>query len=320
MDIDLVYLWVNGNDPVWRARKNAYVPEEKREDPQVAGACRYFDNDELRYSLRSVEAFAPWIRRIYIITDDQSPSWLDTSNPRVRLVSHREIMPADLLPVFSSTVLEWFLPQIPGLSEHFLYANDDYFFSRPVGPDFFFDEQGLPIVRLKVQSLKRHDDDIYCHMVSQMQRAVRARYGRCTTLAPHHNVDAYRRSDYLACIEAFDKELEATRYSRFRHRDDWQRSLVSYYMLACGRATMRRVTRFNRVHGPIHWLKALCGVECASDSRCMPANLPDLMGLMQKYSPSLFCLNDTEGMTDADRGRARDFLERFFPRKSQFEK
>ena len=164
MDIDLVYLWVDGNDPVWLTKKNEFLPADRQVDPQVAGECRYVENDELRYSLRSVEKFAPWIRRVYIVTDDQTPAWLDTSNLRIRVVSHREIMPAEILPVFNSCTIELFLPRIPGLAEHFLYANDDMFFSRPVDPGFFFDWQGRPIVRLKVQSLKKHDDDSACRI------------------------------------------------------------------------------------------------------------------------------------------------------------
>ena len=114
MEIDLVYLWVDGNDPAWLAKKNAYLPADKRVDPEAAGECRFVENDELRYSLRSAERYAPWIRRVYILTDDQTPAWLDTSNPRVRVVSHREIMPAEILPVFNSCAIELFLPRIPG--------------------------------------------------------------------------------------------------------------------------------------------------------------------------------------------------------------
>ena len=289
-------------------------------DPQVAGECRYVENDELRYSLRSVEKFAPWIRRVYIVTDDQTPAWLDTSNPRIRVVSHREIMPAEILPVFNSCTIELFLPRIPGLAEHFLYANDDMFFSRPVDPGFFFDWQGRPIVRLKVQSLKKHDDDIYCHTILRMQDLVRARYGRCSSLAPHHNVDAYRRSDFLECCETFRAELEHTKHARFRSRDDWQRALVLYDALARGRASLRKVTRFNKLRNPLRLLRAAFGAGCGSDSRCIPAYLPNLESIMEKYDPSLFCLNDDVRMTDEDRIRVRTFLDTRFPEKSSFEK
>lgn len=320
MEIDLVYLWVDGNDPAWLAKKNAYLPADKRVDPEAAGECRFVENDELRYSLRSAERYAPWIRRVYILTDDQTPAWLDTSNPRVRVVSHREIMPAEILPVFNSCAIELFLPRIPGLAEHFLYANDDMFFSRPVDSGFFFDGEGRSVVRLKKQSLKRHDDDIYCHTILRMQELVRARCGRCSGLAPHHNVDAYRRSDFFAALEAFRDELAPTERHRFRSRDDWQRSLVLYHALARGEASLREVTRYNKSENAVQRLRALFGVGCGSDSRCIPAYTPDLEAVMEKYDPSLFCLNDDARMTDEDRLRVRQFLGKLFPEKSSFEK
>lgn len=321
MDIDLIYLWVDGNDPEWLVKKNAFLPADKQVDPEVAGECRYVENDELRYSLRSVEMYAPWVRRIYVVTDDQTPVWLDTSNPRVRVVSHREIMPREILPVFNSCTIELFLPRIPDLAEHFLYANDDMFFSAPVDPGFFFDSEGRPVVRLKTQSLKRHDDDIYCHTILRMQELVRARYGKCTELAPHHNIDAYRRSDFLACCEEFQTELASTMQARFRSRDDWQRSLVLYYALAQGQGSLRKVTRYNKLHNnPLRLLRAALGSGCGSDSRCIPAYTPDIESVMEKYDPSLFCLNDDARMTDEDRARVREFLKKRFPGKSSFEK
>lgn len=320
MDIDLVYLWVDGNDPAWLAKKNAFLPADRRVDPQIAGECRFVENDELRYSLRSVEKYAPWIRRIYIISDDQTPAWLDTSNPRVRMVSHREIMPEEILPVFNSCTIELFLPRIPGLAEHFLYANDDMFFNEPVGPDFFFDAKGRPIVRLKLQSLRKHDEDIYCHTLIRMQQLVGKRYGRCTRLAPHHNIDAYRRTDFLECCAEFHDELQPTMQARFRTRDDWQRSLVLYHALARKQATLRCVTRFNKLRNPWQRLRAVFGAGCGSDSRCIPMIIPDLESVIEKYAPSLFCLNDDARMTDEDRLRVRAFLEKRFPEKSAFEK
>lgn len=88
-----------------------------------------------RYSLRSLEANAPWIRHIYIVTNGQVPSWLDTSNPRVSIVPHDAIFAnRSVLPTFSSLAIEFNLHRIPGLSETFLYFNDDVFLGRPVTP------------------------------------------------------------------------------------------------------------------------------------------------------------------------------------------
>ena len=118
IDVDLVYLWVNGNDPKWIAKRQAFLADYTENEESCKG--RYFDNEELKYSLRSVEKYAPWIRRIFIVTDNQVPVWLDTSHPKVQIVDHTEIMPPECLPCYNSVIIEHHLHKIPGLSEHFL--------------------------------------------------------------------------------------------------------------------------------------------------------------------------------------------------------
>ncbi|MDE6651089.1 MAG: Stealth CR1 domain-containing protein, partial [Paramuribaculum sp.] len=95
--IDLVYLWVNGNDPKWQAKRNEFIGKTQ-EKSSVNCDGRYADNDELKYSLRSVEKYAQWIRKIFIVTDNQVPQWLDTSNPKIQIVDHKDIMPPQSLP------------------------------------------------------------------------------------------------------------------------------------------------------------------------------------------------------------------------------
>ena len=131
MDVDLVYLWVDGSDPEWRAKRNASIGASE-EKSAVNCEGRFADNDELKYSLRSVDKYAPWIHRVFIVTDNQVPAWLDTSNPKVRIVDHKDILPDACLPCFNSVLLEHFIYKIPGLSEYFLYANDDTFINKPV--------------------------------------------------------------------------------------------------------------------------------------------------------------------------------------------
>ena len=65
-DIDLVYLWVDGSDPAWRAKRNAFLGKAQDNSPENCKG-RTADNDELKYSLRSVEMYAPWIRKIFIV-------------------------------------------------------------------------------------------------------------------------------------------------------------------------------------------------------------------------------------------------------------
>ncbi|MDE7143328.1 MAG: Stealth CR1 domain-containing protein, partial [Muribaculaceae bacterium] len=85
-EIDLVYLWVDGNDPAWQAKRGSFTGNFDNSPTNCKG--RYTDNDELKYSLRSVLMYAPWIRKVFIVTDNQTPKWIDTANPKIRIVDH----------------------------------------------------------------------------------------------------------------------------------------------------------------------------------------------------------------------------------------
>ncbi|XP_069620379.1 N-acetylglucosamine-1-phosphotransferase subunits alpha/beta isoform X2 [Ranitomeya imitator] len=109
-----------------------------KEDGDVS-ASRFEDNEELRYSLRSIEKHAPWVRHVFIVTNGQIPSWLNLDNPRVTIVSHQDIfLNTSHLPTFSSPAIESHIHRIPGLSQKFIYMNDDVMFGTHVWPDDFF--------------------------------------------------------------------------------------------------------------------------------------------------------------------------------------
>ena len=100
---------------------------------------RFEDNEELRFSIRSVFKFAPWVRHIYIVTNGQIPYWLDLSHPRITIVPHDRIFQnLSHLPTFSSPAIESHIHRIPGLSKKFLYMNDDVMFGMPVWPEDFY--------------------------------------------------------------------------------------------------------------------------------------------------------------------------------------
>ena len=106
LKIDLVYLWVNGNDPKWQEEKEYWQKKLNIPTGDSTNNCRFIDNQELKYSLRSVEMNAPWINKIFIITNGQVPDWLDTSHPKIKIVTHSQIMPPDALPTFNSEAIE----------------------------------------------------------------------------------------------------------------------------------------------------------------------------------------------------------------------
>ena len=103
ISIDLVYMWVDGNDPKWIEKKQRYM------DKKINTVGRYVDNQELKYSLRSVEKNLPWIRKIFIFTDDQIPVFLDISHPKIEIVHHSQIIPNEILPLFNSSLIEYFI-------------------------------------------------------------------------------------------------------------------------------------------------------------------------------------------------------------------
>jgi hypothetical protein len=107
---------------------------------------RYRDNGELRFNLRALERFFPAHGHIYIITDGQTPTWLQPSDG-LTLINHRELLPASALPVFDSGHIESYLHHIPGLSERFVYLNDDVFFGAPVDPAIWFGPAGVAVFK-----------------------------------------------------------------------------------------------------------------------------------------------------------------------------
>lgn len=134
--------------PEW-AKVGHNAPDAKRDgetaapelsgDSDAAASSRFVDNEELRYSLRSVIKYAPWVRHIYIVTNGQVPYWLDTTHPRITVVQHSEIFPnSSHLPTFSSPAIEVHLHRIPGLASRFVYLNDDVMFGAPVLPSDFW--------------------------------------------------------------------------------------------------------------------------------------------------------------------------------------
>ena len=139
--IDFVITWVDGNDPAWRAERDRYAGVE---DGQESGSqFRYRDWETLRYWFRGVERFAPWVNKIYFVTWGHVPEWLNTAHPKLQIVRHEDFIPSEYLPTFNSNVIEFYFHKIKGLSDQFVYFNDDMFLLNPVQPSRFFKE-GLP--------------------------------------------------------------------------------------------------------------------------------------------------------------------------------
>lgn len=142
MDIDFIITWVDMNDPKWQSKFSKYSGDKNNTKNGISEA-RFRDNGFLKYWFRGVEKFAPWVRKIHFVTDGQKPEWLDGNNPKINLVHHEDFIPSQFLPTFNSVVIERYIHKIPGLAEHFVYFNDDFYIINNIGEERFF-QNGLP--------------------------------------------------------------------------------------------------------------------------------------------------------------------------------
>jgi hypothetical protein len=307
--IDVVYTWVDGEDPAWRRSRDAHLGEVGALNREAANASRYVDREELRYSLRSLWLYAEWVRHVWIVTAGQRPTWL-SETPAVTVVDHTEIFsdPA-VLPTFNSHAIESQLHRIDGLSEHFLYFNDDVFLGRRVPPERFFEPNGTPRFFPSRHTLELGpatvDDPPVMSAAKNGRELLQGRFGRTVTQKLKHTPHPMRRSLLEELAMSFPEEHARTAASRFRHPEDlsFVSSLAHHYNYLTGRA----------VPGDLGYDY----LDLAEER--MPATLARLQ--RERYL-EVFCLNDTDGPPELlhRRGRlARSFLERYFPTRSPFE-
>ena len=161
MKIDFVIPWVDGSDPAWQEEWRKYKPDTGDD----ASAARYRDMGLLKYWFRAVEAYAPWVNRIHFVTWGHLPDWLNTDHPKLHIVNHKDYIPAEYLPTFSSHPIELNMHRIQGLSEHFVYFNDDMLLNGPVEPGFFFHKK-LPCDFANVDNISSEGvDAAYSHIL-----------------------------------------------------------------------------------------------------------------------------------------------------------
>nr|WP_307783947.1 stealth family protein [Streptomyces spinoverrucosus] len=307
--VDAVYTWVDGNDPAWQRRKAQAKGEVYH--AESASDARFISRDELRYSVRSLHLFAPWIRNIYIVTDDQVPAWLVEGLPGLRIATHREIFRnPDDLPTFNSHSIESQLHHIEGLAEHFLYFNDDMFMGRPVAPHAFFTPTGtaryFPSRNRIPQGPVVATDSPVDAACKNNRALLEERFGRVITQPMEHIPYALRRSAMEEAERDFPEAWSRTSASRFRAMTDLSptSSFALYYAALTGRAQPGSM--------PFTYLQL-----------AVP-DLADRLGrLLDGRDQDTFCLNDafsTPEDIEAQQELLDGFLNAYFPTPSPYER
>lgn len=258
--IDFIIAWVDGGDPAWQAEKAKY------QGGGDSRAIRYRDWDTLKYWFRAVEAYAPWVNKIHFVTWGHVPAWLNTEHPKLNIVNHKDFIPEEYLPTFSSHPIELNLHRIKGLAEKFVYFNDDFFLTAPVKPADFF-RGGLPCDSLEEMPLDlswrnlmvsvNSNDVLFVnqHFVKPRCRknnlfkwyplrtpgvAVKNLLLGCTSrryffgLNIHHLPQAYLKKTLEAVWELEPQWLHETCTHKFRDASDVSQCVFKFYQLATG--------------------------------------------------------------------------------------
>lgn len=293
--IDVVVAWVDGSDRKHRAKRERYladpggdaVPERAAHD-----ARRFSDNDEIRFCLRSIRNYAPWIRTIWLVTDDQVPTAIDRQRAElenIHLVDHREIFRGyeELLPTFNSLAIETMLWRIEGLADRFLYFNDDMMFVGPVQPTDFFSHEGKVKLRGRWSNwTERPDKKNSFHGSNKLLGAEMLGYTPDRFFSSGHVVYPLLRPAMEELFEEFQPAFLANAKYRFRnHKQFWPISVHDHLLLKSDRAWV--------VNSPnsAHFSKRYC--ETASPD-ALEAGLKQLAeGTMR-----MACINCLEAVVD----------------------
>lgn len=309
--IDIVYLWVDGSYPGFREERDSYATAVRDRDP-----ARYRDNlDLLKYSLRGLSKYLPWVRNIYIVTcRPQRPDWL-AGDDRIRIVYHDQFIDRAALPLYNSNALFCFLDQIPELSRRFIYCEDDILWTAPTALSHFADGDG----RLRIHQRFGHTPDAdtqfdanallvnptWAYNNSLLDAAFGKRQRPTHTHAPLL-VDLELWNEL---VRRWPNEIATTKSNRFRSSNDIVPVyLYRHFLLNTGRA---RVVSRIKTYGEAHYH----GLEYLKPWVWIGLNLINIL------KPKTACLNDNWGDVPpvAITAMIRRFLERQFPGKSPFE-
>ncbi|AYJ41424.1 stealth family protein [Lactiplantibacillus pentosus] len=329
--IDFVVTWVDGSDEAWLQKKRKYEhivnPSKK-----LNSASRYRDYEIFKYWFRAVEVYAPWVNHVFLITDNQIPDWLDTTNPKLICVSHTDYIEHKFLPTFNSNVIELSIANIKELSEHFVLFNDDIFVNAPVNPTDFF-VNGLPRETYAESPIVSTEGSGAHIMVNDMQviniefdkrkfyrnnfsKVFNYKVGkkllRTIALAPSNNfvgmwnthlAVSYRKHTFVDVWNKYRSELTTTLSHKFRTPLDYNHWLMRYWQLASGKFEIQ-----SSDWGRFYQL---------SDT-----SLKDIEKELRSGKHKVICLNDTDDVENFEQTKHAliGLFESKLPNKSSFEK
>jgi hypothetical protein len=328
MDMDFVITWVNGNDPEWLESFNQYAPQKKNISIDISKE-RYRNNGLLRFWFRAIEKNAPWVNKIFFVTNGQKPAWLNLENTKLNWVKHKDFIPNEFLPTFSCRPIHLHLHRIKSLSDNFVLFDDDMFILNPVQKEYFF-KKSLPKDYELLRPIKI--PDFYSHVAINNMIEINKNFKKETVIKNNifkyfnyryglrHFIPAYYISSsntfpgfyYKHFAQPFLKNtfkevwlncndiLEVTSYNRFRTISDVTSNLFRYWQLAKGdffpETPNKQRIKFN------------VGIT----------NISQIVKTIKSKYMKEICINDTDCPDEIYTELSKCFNEKF-PHKSSFE-
>jgi hypothetical protein len=230
MIIDFVFIYVNGLDPKHIEKKNFYMNDNNK---KYNKNIRYENIDEIKYSVNSVIKNLKWINKIYIVTDEQIPPIEDKliSTSKVIIIDHKQIIPSKYLPTFYSDVIESYIYKIPGLSDFFLYGNDDCFcLSKMTYSDFYNNNKFkiyASICSSNLLNLLSNHNEYFSRIYNTVKMLKAMNMNKNDEFIISHQIKFFKKKTLEQMELIFDKELDVLRKNKFRNNTD-----INYHFLA----------------------------------------------------------------------------------------
>lgn len=325
--IDFVIIWVDGNDRNWQEEKAKYEPNRDNDIRDI----RYRDWDNLQYLFRGIEKFAPWVNKVHFVTCGHLPKWLNKDCPKLNIVKHSDYIPEKYLPTFSANPIELNLHRIKGLSEQFVFFNDDTFLIKDVKPEDFF-KHGKPcesaILNPASPAGKELTEYIYFNdwvIINKnfnKNESIRNNFFkwfnyknginilRTICLMPWNNFLGFKFTHLPTSFlkskfeEVWEKEYESldlTSSNRFRSKNDLNQYVIKDWQIASGNFYPRKykIGKFFKVSD---------GIE-------------DIIKTIEKQKYKMICVNDDEigDKFEKYKNKINEAFDRILPEKSSFE-
>lgn len=330
--IDFVIIWVDGGDKEWQKERNIHAGL----DPEDTADYRFRDWDNLKYWFRGVEKYAPWVNKVYFVTWGHLPKWLNTNNPKLVVVNHKDFIPEKYLPTFSANPIELNLHRIKGLSEQFVFFNDDMFLNSKVKPTDFF-KKGLPcdtailnvhcpnrkemIYDMQINNVRiinsnfdmkkvLHDNksdwfNFKYGLKKNLQNLVFSNCNRFPGFQPLHVCNAFLKSTYKEIWEKEEEELNLTCERKFRTRNDVNQFLIKDWQLVTSNFVP------SNKHAKVLYY----------DYNDINSNIKNTRKVLYSKKYKMICLNDGKLESDFEllKNETNKMFEKKLPEKSSFE-